>query len=220
MIKKVLFSLIAGIMAFGASAQGFGETSSAVSVGGDDVLKPYVISIGPKLGLNLSMASDPEDLELGIGGNIGFSAGLAANIRFGRPVGRPLGTERFGVQVEALYAMHSLKTDDESINMNCFEIPVLFQWYMIPSLCLEVGPTFTGAFSTSPESIKYGTDLYMTKDIKAMDVMLSIGLGYKHNSGFNANLRYNMGNSDIAGNFETKVSTISLGLAWMFNVAK
>jgi hypothetical protein len=159
-------------------------------------------------------------MDLGIGGNVGFSAGAALNFRFARPAGKPIGTERFGVQLEALYAMHSLKTNDENLTMNCFEVPLLFQWYPLPALYIEVGPTFTGAFSTSPESLSYNEVSYKTGDIKAYDIMISFGVGYKHKSGFTADLRYNLGNSDLAGNFNTKVSTISLGIGWLFNVVK
>ena len=183
-------------------------------------LKSYALSIGPKVGVNYSIAGDPDGMDLGMTGNIGFSAGAAVNLRFGRPAGKPFGTERFGVQLEALYSMRSLKTDVENINMNCFEIPVLFQWYFLPTFAVEVGPTFTGAFSVSPKDFRYSNAVYQMDKLKAYDVMLSIGVNCKLKNGFTADLRYNLGNSDIAGNFQTKVSTISLGIGWLFNVIK
>jgi hypothetical protein len=167
------------------------------------------------------MAGDPDDIDLGIGSNMGVNAGLAVNFRFARPAGKPLGTERFGVELEALYAMHSLKTNDESLKMSSFEVPLLFQWYAYPSLCIEVGPTFTGVFSTSPKTLDCNNGVvYQTEKIKGYDVMLTFGLGYKHKSGFMADVRYNMGNSDLAGNFQTKVSTLSVGIGWLFNIVK
>lgn len=224
MIKRVLFTLAVVVgMASSASAQGIDDdyVDSIYTEGIiPEVLKPYALSIGPKVGANYSLAGDPKGIDLGMSGNIGFSGGIAANIRFGRPAGRPFGTERFGVQLEALYAIRSLKTDVDDINMNCFEVPVLLQWYFLPKFALEVGPTFTGAFSVSPKELVYRNATYQTDKIKAYDVMLSIGLNCKLNNGFTANLRYNMGNSDIAGNFQTKVSTISLGIGWLFNVIK
>lgn len=184
------------------------------------VPKPYALSLGPKVGANYSFAGDPNGMDLGMNGNIGYSAGLAANVRFCRPAGKPFGTERFGVQLEALYSIRSLKTNVENITMNCFEIPVLFQWYFLPTLGVEVGPTFTGAFSASPKEFKYNNATYQMDKMKAYDVMLSIGVNCKLKNGFTADLRYNLGNSDIAGNFQTKVSTISLGIGWLFNVIK
>lgn len=225
MFKRAFLTLavIAG-MAVTASAQGIVPVDDKVTTEDDivisEVLKPYALSIGPKVGANYSIVGDPNGMDLGISSNIGFSAGVAANLRFGRPAGRPYGTERFGVQLEALYAMRSLKNDVEDIKMNCFEIPVLFQWYFLPSFAVEVGPTFTGAFSISPKELQYNNAVYQMDKVKAYDVMLSVGVNCKLKNGFTANLRYNMGNSDMAGNFKTKVSTISLGIGWLFPIIK
>lgn len=226
MFKRAFLTLAVAVgMAVSASAQGIVPVDDEVITSDEEiviseVLKPYALSIGPKIGANYSIAGDPDGMDLGLSGNVGFSAGVAANLRFGRPAGRPFGTERFGVQLEALYSMRSLKSDVEDITMNCFEIPVLFQWYFVPTFAIEVGPTFTGAFSTSPKEFKYNNTVYQMDKVKAYDVMLSIGLNCKLKNGFTADLRYNLGNSDMAGNFKTKVSTISLGIGWLFNVIK
>lgn len=226
MFKRAFLTLAVAVgMTVSASAQGIVPVDDEVVTSDEEiviseVLKPYALSIGPKIGANYSIAGDPDGMDLGISGNVGFSAGVAANLRFGRPAGRPFGTERFGVQLEVLYSMRSLKSDVEDIKMNCFEIPVLFQWYFVPTFAIEVGPTFTGAFSTSPKEFKYNNAVYQMDKVKAYDVMLSIGLNCKLKNGFTADLRYNLGNSDMAGNFKTKVSTISLGIGWLFNVIK
>lgn len=226
MFKRAFLTLAVAVgMAVSASAQSIVPVDDEVITSDEEVvisevLKPYALSIGPKIGANYSIAGDPDGMDLGISGNVGFSAGVAANLRFGRPAGRPFGTERFGVQLEALYSMRSLKSDVEDITMNCFEIPVLFQWYFVPTFAIEVGPTFTGAFSASPKEFKYNNAVYQMDKVKAYDVMLSIGLNCKLKNGFTADLRYNLGNSDMAGNFKTKVSTISLGIGWLFNVIK
>lgn len=226
MFKRAFLTLAVAVgMTVSASAQGIVPVDDEVITSDEEVvisevLKPYALSIGPKIGANYSIAGDPDGMDLGISGNVGFSAGVAANLRFGRPAGRPFGTERFGVQLEALYSMRSLKSDVEDITMNCFEIPVLFQWYFVPTFAVEVGPTFTGAFSASPKEFKYNNAVYQMDKVKAYDVMLSIGLNCKLKNGFTADLRYNLGDSDMAGNFKTKVSTISLGIGWLFNVIK
>lgn len=226
MFKRAFLTLAVAVgMAVSASAQGIVPVDDEVITSDEEVvisevLKPYALSIGPKIGANYSIAGDPDGMDLGISGNVGFSAGVAANLRFGRPAGRPFGTERFGVQLEALYSMRSLKSDVDDITLNCFEIPVLFQWYFVPTFAVEVGPTFTGAFSASPKEFKYNNAVYQMDKVKAYDVMLSVGLNCKLKNGFTADLRYNLGNSDMAGNFKTKVSTISLGIGWLFNVIK
>lgn len=226
MFKRAFLTLAVAVgMTVSASAQGIVPVEDEVITSDEEViitevLKPYALSIGPKIGANYSIAGDPDGMDLGISGNVGFSAGVAANLRFGRPAGRPFGTERFGVQLEALYSMRSLKSDVDDITLNCFEIPVLFQWYFVPTFAVEVGPTFTGAFSASPKEFKYNNAVYQMDKVKAYDVMLSVGLNCKLKNGFTADLRYNLGNSDMAGNFKTKVSTISLGIGWLFNVIK
>ena len=190
MFKRAFLTLAVAVgMMVSASAQGIVPVDDDV-IGNDHqvrrgktVYKPYALSIGPKIGANYSIAGDPDGMDLGISGNVGFSAGVAANLRFGRPAGRPFGTERFGVQLEALYSMRSLKNDVEDITMNCFEIPVLFQWYFVPTFAIEVGPTFTGAFSTSPKEFKYNNAVYQMDKVKAYDVMLSVGLNCKLKNG-------------------------------------
>lgn len=221
MFKRAFLTLaVAAGMAVSVSAQGIVPVDDENDFIPPKVLKPYALSIGPKIGANYSIAGDPDGMYLGISGNVCFSAGVAANLRFGRPAGRPFGTERFGVQLETLYSMRSLKSDAVDISMNCFEIPVLIQWYFVPTFAVEVGPTFTGVLSASPKEFKYNNAVYQMDKVKAYDVMLSIGLNCKLKNGFTADLRYNMGNSDMAGNFQTKVSTISLGIGWLFNVIK
>lgn len=218
MFKRILLfvALVVGL-ATSAMAQGLEPVFESI---GDSpfVSKPYVLSIGPKVGVNYSLASDPAGMNLGMSGNLGFSGGATFNVRFFRPEGKPIGTERLGVQLEALYSMRSLKTDVENINMNCFEIPILLQWYFLPSFAVEVGPTFTGVLSASPKEFKFNNATYNMDKLKAYDIMLSIGINCKLKNGFTADLRYNMGNSDMAGNFQTKVSTISVGIGWLFNV--
>lgn len=225
MLKRTFLILAASVgMAVSVSAQGIVPVDDEVSVAGNDgiieVLKPYALSIGPKIGLNSSIAGDPDDMNLGMSGKIGFNAGAAFNLRFGRPAGRPFGAERFGIQLEALFSKNSLKTDVDDITLNRFEIPVLFQWYFVPNFAVEVGPIFTGAFSASPKEFKYNNLVYQMDQVKAYDVMLSFGLNCKLKNGFTADFRYNLGNSDLAGNFKTKVSSISLGFGWLFNVIK
>ena len=119
-------------MAVSVSAQGIVPVDDEISATGNDgiieVLKPYALSIGPKIGLNSSIAGDPDDMNLGMSGKIGFNAGAAFNLRFGRPAGRPFGTERFGIQLEALYSKNSLKT-------NVDDIALRGQWQWKICLC-------------------------------------------------------------------------------------
>lgn len=222
MVKHAFFSLIAVIAAIGVSAQGLEELPEEnYRIGGGVVEKSYVLSVGPKLGINYSMAGDPDLLSLGMGGSVGFDGGVAANIHFGRrKISSPSGTGWFGLQLEAQYSMRTLSTNSDNIRMNGLIVPLLAQCYVHPNLCIEVGPTFYGAFGASPEAFQYDSVIFSTGEMRGNDVMLTLGIGYKSRRGFTASVRYNMGNSDLAPNFPTKVSTISVGIGWMFSVVK
>lgn len=192
----------------------------------------YRISIGPKFGMNMASLSGLQDeYALNPSNGMGFHGGLAVNLHFGRRTEYAYGgTGLWGVQVEALYSQRTIKTDFEDLKFNCLEVPVLAQYYILPSLCIEAGPTFVTTLSSSPDEIFIQrfedtptsiTDLTIkTGEIKAFDVMLSAGVGYKHKSGFTASARYNLGMSELAGNFTGKVSTVSVSIGWLFNVVK
>lgn len=224
MVKRFMFSLVAFLVATMGFAQGIVAEKSTSSV--EEAIPPslsrsFAFSIGPKAGVNYSMASDPDGADLGVGGNIGFGGGIAANIRFGkRPLAKFADTGRFGVQLEAMYSLRSIKTDADDVKFNAVEIPLLFQWWFLRDLCVEVGPTFVAGLSTSPDELQFDRVTYRTGDIKGSDVMVTVGAEYKNRCGFTASLRYNLGTSELANNFQTKVSTLSVGIGWMFSVVK
>ena len=222
MIRRILFSLLAVMFLTNLSAQSFySADDDDISVIPVTVNKSYNISLGIKAGINYSLVSDPAGYNLGMSGNIGYQGGLAANMHFGRRhSSSPGGTGWFGIQIEALYSQKSIKTDSDNINLSGFEIPILIQCYLSPSLCIEAGPTFTGNFSCSPGNIRYNNNVIYSEDFKANDVMFTLGIGYKNKKGFNLSARYNLGNSNMAENFETKLSTIEVSIGWLFSLIK
>lgn len=224
MLKHFFIPLAVLAFSAAASAQGIGNTddkSASWNPGEEIVPKSFALSIGPKLGVNFSMASDPDGSNLGVGGTAGFEAGAVANVRFGkRELSRYADTGRFGVQLEALYSLRRLTTDDPNIEFNCYAVPLLFQWWFMPSFCIEAGPTFTGVLSASPDQIKDFNKVYNIGEIKGNDVMLTFGVSYKHRRGFMADVRYNLGNSNLSSSFETKLSTVSVSVGWLFSVVK
>lgn len=223
MVRRFLFSIIAILFATCGFAQDLVpmESTNDITTEGERVPKPLALTLGVKIGANYSIASNPEGINLGIGGNMGYSGGLVANVRFWkRPLTRFSDTGYLGLHLEALYATHSLKSDVENINMACYEVPLLLQWWFVQDFCFEVGPTFTGVFSTNPKELRYNNSIYQTEKIKGNDIMLTIGAEYKSQKGFTASLRYNHGNSNLAGNFQTKVSTITFGIGWLFSIVK
>jgi hypothetical protein len=127
-----------------------------------------------------------------------------------------------------------------------FEVPVYVQVYpfyrsdAMNTFYIEAGADFAGTISRSPKSltvdnlkgeyssVTYNLDSDNSK-LKGMDVRIMAGVGYdfaikneKHETtnliGINA--RYYMGTSKLAGNFNSKMSTLEISLSWMFNIGK
>ncbi len=208
------------MLALGVWAQSSSDDEFAI------VKRPFTASVGVKGGVNYSFAGDPKGYDLGTKGALGFQGGLAANIHFSdKKDYTPAGTGRFGVQLEALYSQRTLKTDIDDIKMNCFAIPVLAQFYVTPSLTIEAGATFTGVLSTSPKTMTIGTaqmgsTTFGLEKIQGHDIMPTVGIGYYHSSGVTASARFYVGMSNLAKNFETKVSTAELSIGYLFKVYK
>lgn len=189
----------------------------------DDLMdSSYRIYVGPKAGVNFaSMSGLSDEFALNPKSGIGFQGGLAAGIHFGRRTEKAEGgTGQFGILLEAMYSQRTIKTDAEDLKLSYFEVPVLAQYFVIPSVSLELGPTIAGTLSSSPDIMKIQNTTIVTGELKGFDVMLTAGVGYKHKSGFTASARYNLGMSELAGNFNGKVSTISVSIGWMFNLVK
>lgn len=186
--------------------------------------RPYRLAIGPKVGIGMDMGSHSnlENLDFGMG--LGYQVGAAFNAHFGRRYELSCGgTGWFGLQIEAMYGSRNIKLGAEKLGTSCLEVPVLAQLYFTPSIALEVGATGVMAFSGSPNQLVYEGATYGTGQIKGKDVMATAGLVYKarlNNSSLLIDARYNMGMSPLAGNFDTKVSSVMVSLAYLFNIVK
>lgn len=188
---------------------------------GNEVDRPFTIALGAKVGLPFTTMSEPSDIDLDSELGTGFSGGLAANFHFGRrTIISKGGTGWFGLHLEALYASRSVGTDSETVNFRMFEVPILAQLYVTPNVCIEAGPTFVAAIGVSPEKMYVDNQFVAIGEMKANDVMFTLGAGYKSPNGLFANARYNIGTSDVAGNFDSKMSVISLSIGWLFTVVK
>lgn len=227
-------------IAFAQQNHGFVQKSTnGTPVGGKTITMKsktnnYEFSVGPRLGAGLAMMSEKDNLGVADGTGFCFDAGLAANVRFGSKDkgGRNLyGQGMFGIGLELNYAMRSLPTNSsDNLSLSYFEVPVLFQFYPVSgnkqfrNLYIELGPTFSALLSASPENLKCGYTIYNTGKLKGGDVKGTIGLGYRFNrasanDGFYLNLRYNLGTSDLAGNFPAKISTCELTIGYLFKCA-
>lgn len=246
MRKKVVLMISCVCLALNAIAQnevgnGFTQRSStpqqnASNAGKSIPIKSksynYELSVGPRVGGGLAMATDGDGEKLTDGSGFCYNAGLGLNLRFGGKdsKGRPLnGQGLFGIGLELNYASYSVKTvGEKNLDLGYFEVPVLLQFYpayqtkQMKNLYIEIGPTFSALVSKSPNELQtdpYTT--YITGDLNGGDIKGTIGLGYRvnrrgANDGFYINLRYNNGFCKLAGNFPTKISSAELTIGYLF----
>ena len=187
--------------------------------------RPYRIALGPKVGVGLDFGSHSAQQNLDFGMGIGYQFGAAFNAHFGRRYELSQGgTGWFALQVEAMYGGRNIKLGSNSLGTSCLEVPVLAQLYVVPSFAVEAGATMVKVLGSSPEQINYEGATYNTSEIKGSDVMLTVGAAYKSrinaSSSLMLDLRYNMGMSPLAGNFDTKVSTVMFSIVYLFNIVK
>lgn len=187
--------------------------------------RPYRLAIGPKVGIGMGMGSHSnlENLDFGMG--LGYQVGAAFNAHFGRRYELSCGgTGWFGLQIEAMYGSRNIKLGAEKLGTSCLEVPVLAQLYFTPGFALQAGATAVFVLKGTPNELYYEGVTYGTGKIKGSDVMITAGLAYKArfngNSALLIDARYNVGMSNLAGNFDTKVSSVMLSLSYLFNIVK
>lgn len=215
-MKKLFLIISILTMAVSANAQDFDFEES------NDVVdtRKNVVSLGVTAGGNYSMMSKYDPIDLGSRTGIGFQGGLAVNAHFGQKQGAGAGTGPCGLQLELLYAQHSMKTDlNDDIKLGYLEVPVLFKYYFTKELNLELGPTFAFLMSKSPDNLIGQSTAIAIDELKGGDVRATVGLSY-HTNGFFVSARYNHGFSELAGNFPCKVSAVTLSVGYLFDVFK
>lgn len=187
--------------------------------------RPYRIAIGPKVGMGLDLGSHSSLENLDFNTGLGYQFGGIFNAHFGRRYELSEGgTGWFALQIEAEYSGRSFKLGSAAIETSCVEVPVLAQLYVIPDFALEAGVTMVKVLSASPDQLVYNGATYGIGEIKGGDVMITAGLAYRTRLNTGSSLlldvRYNMGMSPLASNFDTKVSSVMFSLAYLFNIVK
>ena len=220
-MKRIVICLMAICLSLGASAQDFKpeEPTQIEPV----IVKPKKVSafLGIKAQGLYCMPSESGDLDTGASASIGYGGGAALSLRFGKRGINTYATDGiFGVQIEAMYAHYSMETYSEDISLQGYEIPVLLQWWPTSSFGIEIGPTFSGVISSDDNIIRSGSTQYYVEDLKPYDVKLTVGAELKLKGGFSASIRYNLGTSKMAGNFDMKCNTLAIGIGYLFNIAK
>lgn len=208
-----------------------GDDNFQESIGINDPRKS-TMSVGLKVGGNYSTMSKYDDVDLGLKGSVGFEAGIVLSAHFGkRTKASDPGTGALGVQIEALYSQHTIKTNlDENLKLSYFEVPILAKYYFLPNFNIEAGLCVAGILSASPDKLTANLNepwpgrqsvTFSTGDFKGFDIRPAIGLAYSaSNTGLSVGARYYIGTSDMAKNFPCKMNTIEVALAYSFNIFK
>ena len=180
-----------------------------------------VVSLGITAGANMSTMSKYDPVDLGLKSGMGFQGGLVIAAHFGkRTQGSDAGTGLFGVQIEPSFVQHTIGTNGDDIKLSCIEVPILLKIYVTPNFNIEIGPNISGTISSSPDNLTAGNSIIAIGDLKSLDIKGCVGVSYETKNGLYASLRYNLGTSNLAKNFETKVSAASLTIGYKFNIFK
>ena len=154
----------------------------------------------PMVGGTLSTMTGDND------GDAKMKVGLVAGAEFGYNF-----TENMGVTAGLLYAMEGAKSKalDKNLNLDYLNIPILFNYYIIPGLAVKAGvqPGFLVRAKYDDENIK---DLF-----KKVDFSIPIGVSYEF-SDFVVDARYNLGLTKIydIGDAKCYNSVIQLTLGY------
>lgn len=205
------------------------------------------LKFGVKAGLNLAnLTSDYDGDEFGTTDNkmkAGFHIGGLVEIKF---------NEKWALQPEVLYSTQGTNVDvnyfddeegsiDYKTNLSYINVPVMVKFYPIPKLFVEAGPQ-VGFLMSAKE--KYDDDVFISDDsdemddeidvkdyYKSIDFGFNIGAGYEFTDMIYANLRYNIGLTDISDMpdefddvdfgvfgdaFKTKNQVLSLSVGFKF----
>ena len=184
--------------------------------------RDYRIAIGPKAGVGLSMGTSVPMYDFKAKMGLSYQGGVAVNAQFGKRTRFGFGnggTGWFGAEAEILYGMRNMKLGDTPVKMTCIEVPLLAQVYPIAELGLEAGVTMVKVLGFTPDVMQSDYAFLHTGQIKGGDAMLTVGLCFKA-AGMMMDARYNIGMSGLAGNFDAKVSTVTLSLAYLINIVK
>lgn len=222
-MKKLLLFAVISMMSMSGNAQSFTDEENDFNGfnPGDWDKRKSMVAVGLKVGANMSSMTKFKEADLGQKSSMGFEVGLVASAHFGkRTKGSDPGTGVLGVQIEPGFVQHAIKTNDETIKLNYFELPILCKIYLTPNFNLEVGPNICGTLSCNPDYVLAENVRIATGKIKGFDVKTCVGASYETKEGLYGSLRYHLGTSELAKNFPCKVSAISLTVGYKFNVFK
>ena len=183
-----------------------------------DIPKSYTLSVAPSVGIGMAQATNASSYNH-LHSGVAFQLGMNCNIHFGHRYESSLaGTGVFGLGMGMAYECRKPKTEYGTITMHCVEIPVLCHYYPVASLAsefaLEAGMTLVKVIKCTPDQIQFSNTIYQVGQLKSADIMLTLGARYQTPYNIVFDLRYNLGTSPLAGNIDSKLSTMVLSLEY------
>ena len=212
------------------------------------------LKFGVKAGVNFASISNSysglgSDFNEDYKTSVGFNAGGFVEIKL---------SDKFALQPEVLFSMEGAKLTSSSndgvgfsssssskIHLDYINVPVMLKFYPIHKLFVEAGPQVGFLVSakskdkssdteTDFDGVVTTTSTSQTTDVKgfykSIDFGVNVGVGYEFTDMIYANLRYNIGLSDISKNgnvdgvdlgiygdvFKTKNNVLSLSVGFKF----
>ncbi|QHS60231.1 porin family protein [Chitinophaga agri] len=169
--------------------------------------KAQTLSFGVKGGLTISKLTQFNDSKV----RPSVYAGGFANIAF---------TESIALQPELLYSGQGTKYEplNQTITyrLNYINIPVMFQYRIVPEFFLEAGPQLGFMVAGKTHAGKVTIDI--SDDTKAVDFGLGFGLGYQFPVGLGVSARYMFGLTNVFERSldDNKNSVAQIGLFYTF----
>jgi hypothetical protein len=165
------------------------------------------INFGAKAGVNFATING-DDVE-GVDSRTGFHLGLVAELGI---------SEKFSVQPEVLYSAQGITDDDETLQLDYVNIPVLAKFYVAEGFSLEAGPQLGINVNSQ---YKFDGETEDAEGVNSIDLAGALGVGYKLPMGVFFQARYNLGLSDVFEEIEgfqidAKQNVFQLSVGYMF----
>lgn len=166
------------------------------------------ITIGPKLGWNITNISNMSDSK----NKMSFSVGGFAEFKF---------NDYLALQPELLYSRQGFRLKDDGvqshIRVNYLNIPILAKLYVLEGLSVDLGPQLGFALNGKSKTKHDGTTVkHKITNINTCDISFAVGLSYEYEE-FMVSARYNIGltnvidKDDAGGNNKNHVFQLSVG---------
>lgn len=183
--------------------------------------KDFTIAVGGQVCGGLAFGSKPILYDIDFQSGLAYQLGGVVNLHFGRrKQGSPKGTGWIGAETGIMFGTRNIHSRSHPFTFRCLEIPVLAQIYPMPSLAIEAGATLVKIIKCSPDFYQFDDMVFQIGDLSGGDIVISLGTAYHLSNGLSFGLRYNQSTSNLAGNFDSKISFLTASIAFLFPIVK